>query len=297
MHKSGAVAVIGASNVGKSTLVNHLVGGKVSIVAPKIQTTRRRILGIAMQGETQFVLIDTPGIFKAKGSHLEKSMVRSAFQAVKEADVVLYIVDASRSDKAFEEDFKTLNSLWGDIPVIIALNKIDLLSKEKLLKVAEKFTSVKNLQSVLMISALKGDGTADIFRSLEPFMTSPEWLFDPEDLTNLPQKLWAAEITREQLIIQLHQELPYETYVLTEKWEEFDNGSVKIHQLVCVARDSQKGIILGKGGKQIKNISEKSRLELESLLGRRVHLKVFVKVNENWMNKLGDLVIEGHLDE
>jgi GTP-binding protein Era len=289
----GTVAVIGESNVGKSTLVNALVGSKVSIVAPKVQTTRRRILGIAMHDQAQIILMDTPGIFQGSRS-LERAMVRSAYQAVREGDVILFVVDATTRDAA--PSLSIFQNLKEDIPIILALNKVDLVSKEKLLPLARQFAAVRPLERVLMISALKGDGLEEVLSALTPFMPEQDWLFDPDHITDMPQRMWAAEITREQLIFQLHHELPYETYVDTEHWEEFDNSSVKISQVVYVARDSQKGIILGHKGNQIKRISERARLELERCLERRVHLRVFVKVADNWMAKIPQLQAAGHLD-
>jgi GTPase len=282
-QKCGFVAVLGQPNAGKSTLVNHLVGSKVSIVSPKVQTTRRRILGITIHKETQLILMDTPGIF-SPSKPLETSMVKAALDASGEADINLLLVDVKK--KTFTGDFKIIEGLSKKIPLLVALNKVDLVEPAKLLEIAKSFQDqYPHIQDIFMISAKKGDGTEKLLESLTSQMPESPWMYEEDQLTDLPLRLWAAEITREQLVLQLRQELPYETFVETEQWETTKNGSVKISQKIVVAKSGQKGIILGKSGSQIKAIGQKARLELEKHLGHPVHLFIFVKVMENWMEK------------
>ena len=281
MKKFGFIAVVGEPNAGKSTLINQLVGQKVSIVSPKVQTTRQRILGIAISGEAQLVLIDTPGIFAPK-KRLDRAMVASAWDAGKDADQIILIVDASQKSQA--RSLEILKGLDGR-KVILALNKVDAVDKEKLLKIAQQYSAFENVSEIFMISALTGDGVSDLMAHLVEQAPEGIWMFPEDDITDMPQRLWAAEITREQLYHQLHQELPYETFIETEAWEEFDNGDVKINQVIYVNRDSQKSIILGKRGSKIKEISQAARTELTSLLGRKVHLYLYVKVAEDWSEK------------
>ncbi len=281
MKKFGFIAVVGEPNAGKSTLINQLVGQKVSIVSPKVQTTRQRILGIAISGEAQLVLIDTPGIFAPK-KRLDRAMVASAWEAGKDADQIILIVDASQKSQA--RSLEILKGLDGR-KVILALNKVDAVDKAKLLKIAQQYSAFENVVEIFMISALTGDGVSDLMAHLVAQAPEGVWMFPEDDITDMPQRLWAAEITREQLYHQLHQELPYETFIETEAWEEFDNGDVKINQVIYVNRDSQKSIILGKRGSKIKEISQAARTELASLLGRKVHLYLYVKVAEDWSEK------------
>lgn len=281
MKKFGFIAVVGEPNAGKSTLINQLVGQKVSIVSPKVQTTRQRILGIAISGEAQLVLIDTPGIFAPK-KRLDRAMVASAWEAGKDADQIILIVDVSQKSQV--RSLEILKGLDGR-KVIIALNKVDAVDKARLLKIAQQYSSFDNVSEIFMISALTGDGVVDLMAHLVEQAPEGIWMFPEDDITDMPQRLWAAEITREQLYHQLHQELPYETFIETEAWEEFDNGDVKINQVIYVNRDSQKSIILGKRGSKIKEISQAARTELASLLGRKVHLYLYVKVAEDWSEK------------
>lgn len=281
MTKFGFIAVLGEPNAGKSTLINQLVGQKVSIVSPKVQTTRQRVLGIAMEGETQLVLIDTPGIFKPK-KRLDRAMVASAWDAGRDADQTILIVDAS--DKNQSRSQEILAGLEGR-RIILILNKVDAADKGLLLKLAEAYHKYEQVVEIFMISALTGDGVNDLMAYLVDKMPEGPWMFPEDEITDMPQRLWASEITREQLYHNLHQELPYETYVETEAWEEFDNGSVKINQVIFVNRDSQKSIILGKRGSKIKEISQAAREELSALLDRQVHLFLYVKVAENWSEK------------
>jgi len=277
--KCGFVAILGEPNAGKSTLTNQIVGSKVSIVSPKVQTTRRRILGIAIREETQLILMDTPGIFSPR-RNLEKVMVKAAYETCRDADCTVLLVDAAQ--RRFEGAYEILEHL-GNRPVILVLNKIDLIDRQRLLQIVTDFGRYTQITDTFMISALKNDGVEDLVKLLCSKMRESPWHYPEDQLTDLPMRLWAAEITREQLVLQLRQELPYETYVETEKWEAFKNGSVKINQAIVVARDAQKPIILGKQGQQIKKISTAARLEMEHLLGYPIHLVLFVKVKDNWM--------------
>lgn len=281
MKKFGFIAVVGEPNAGKSTLINQLVGQKVSIVSSKVQTTRQRILGIAISGEAQLVLIDTPGIFAPK-KRLDRAMVASAWDAGKDADQIVLIVDASQKSQA--RSLEILKRLEHR-KVILALNKVDAVDKAKLLKMAQQYHAHENVSEIFMISALTGDGVPDLMTHLVKETPEGIWMFPEDEITDMPQRLWAAEITREQLYHQLYQELPYETFIETELWEEFDNGDVKINQVIYVNRDGQKSIILGKRGVKIKEISQAARTELATLLGRKVHLYLYVKVAENWSEK------------
>lgn len=281
-QKCGFVAILGEPNAGKSTLVNQIVGSKVSIVSPKVQTTRRRILGIAIREETQLILMDTPGIFIPRRS-LEKTMVKTAYETAQDADCTILLVDASKQN--FEGTHQILEKLGENRSLILVLNKIDLIEPSRLLQIVADLSKYPQITDTFMISALRNDGVEDLVRLLVNKMKEGPWHYPEDQLTDLPMRMWAAEITREQLILQLRQELPYETYVETEKWEQFNNGSVKINQAIVVAREAQKPIILGKKGQQIKNISMRARLEMEELLGHPVHLILFVKVKDNWMEK------------
>jgi GTP-binding protein Era len=280
MTKCGFVAILGAPNAGKSTLVNQLVGQKVSIVSPKVQTTRSRIMGIAIKNDTQIILIDTPGIFDAK-KHLDKAMVQEAYDASSEADANVLVVDVTYPNLPLAQKLceKHKNG------IIITLNKIDLIAKDKLLKIVTSFNEFPNVTKIFMISALHADGVDDLAKYLCSVLPNGPWLFPEDQITNIPARSWAAEVTREQIFLQLHQELPYNIFVESESWEEFDNGSVKINQAIVVSRDNHKGIVLGKRGQTLKNIGQAARAELEEQLERRVHLKLFVKVEEDWQER------------
>jgi GTP-binding protein Era len=279
--RCGFVAILGAPNAGKSTLINQLVGSKVTIVSSKVQTTRQRILGITIYGDSQLILVDTPGIFTPQ-KRLERAMVQAAWEASHNADLTTLLVDVTR--KSHADSFAILEKLQ-DRPIILVLNKIDQVKPPILLAIASKFQSFNNITRTFMISALNGDGVQDFARYLADEVSISPWLYPEDQLTDMPQKLWSAEITREQLFQQLHHELPYNTMVETEAWEEFDNGSVKVNQVIYVARDSQKAIVLGKGGHQIKAISSAARQEMSIFLNRPVHLFLHVKVMEDWTNK------------
>ncbi|HVA14128.1 MAG TPA: GTPase Era [Stellaceae bacterium] len=278
--RCGYVALVGAPNAGKSTLLNLLVGTKLSIVTPKVQTTRSRVLGIALKGAAQLIFVDTPGIFAPK-RRLDRAMVAAAWAGADDADIVVVLVDAARG---FDDDTRTILERLkiAHRPVVLALNKIDLVRRELLLPLAEALGKACEFERVFMISSTAGDGTEDLANFLAGAVPEAPWLYPEDQLTDLPQRLLAAEITREQVYLQLHQELPYAAAVETEQWEERNDGSVKISQVIHVQRDGQKAIVLGKGGAQVKSIGAAARAELEKLLARRVHLFLFVRVTENW---------------
>jgi GTP-binding protein Era len=283
----GFAAIIGAPNAGKSTLTNALVGSKVSIVTPKVQTTRMPVRGVAIRGQTQIVFVDTPGIFKPR-RRLDRAMVKSAWAGAKDADAVLLIVDApdlaaqpdglaARDTAAIIEGLKK-----GERKAALLLNKIDGMKRTDLLPLIEKFNAEGIFDSVFVISALKGDHIADVADWCAARMPPGPWLFPEDQAADIPSRLLAAEVTREKIYLRLHDELPYATAVETEKWEERNDGSVKIDQTIFVQRDGQKAIVLGKGGATIKKIGELARAEMEEMFDRRVHLFLFVKVSENW---------------
>jgi len=281
-QRCGFVSVIGLPNAGKSTLVNTMVGTKVSIVSRKVQTTRSRILGIALHENSQIVLIDTPGIFNAKKT-LEKAMVNAALSSFEESDFIVHIVDAAAKNavtknQALQEALRER----GAKNVILALNKIDNIDKIKLLALTQEMNEAFSYQATFMISALDGRGVKDLKSYLAGIVPEGIWMYSEDQITDMPMRLMAAEITREKIYDQAHQEIPYSVFVKTENWENFDNGSVKISQLIYVQRDTQKRILLGKGGAKIKAIGKAAREELEEILGMRVHLKTFVRVQENW---------------
>lgn len=280
-RRCGFVGVIGAPNAGKSTLVNRLVGAKVSIVSPKVQTTRTRVMGIVNKDDTQIIFVDTPGIFSPK-KRLEKAMVAAAWAGAKDAEQVLLVADC-RGGKVNAETRAIIERLkQHEKKVILVLNKIDMVEKEKLLALVVDLNAEGVFSDVYMISALTGDGVDRLVADLGSKMPPGPWMFGEDQISDMPLRLLSAEITREKIFLQLGDELPYASTVETEKWEEFDNGSVKISQTVYVMRDTQKAIFLGKGGSRIKKIGESARLELEEILERRVHLSIFVKVREKW---------------
>ena len=278
--RAGFVAIVGAPNVGKSTLLNRLVGAKVSIVSPKVQTTRTRVLGICMEGASQVIFIDTPGIFKPR-RRLDRAMVSAAWGGAAGADEVLLLVDAAKGiDKDTAAIVEKLKKAGR--PAFLALNKIDLVNKPALLALAAELDQSGIFSDIFMISAETGDGVPDLMGFLAARIPAGPWLYPEDQLSDMPGRLTAAEITREQLYLQLHQELPYAVAVETEGWTEKDDGSVRIDLVVYVERASQKAIVLGKGGSRIKALGEAARKELEQILERRVHLFLFVKVRGNW---------------
>ncbi|MCG8359011.1 MAG: GTPase Era [Kiloniellales bacterium] len=281
--RCGFVALIGAPNAGKSTLLNELIGAKVSIVTHKVQTTRTRIRGIAIEGESQIVFVDTPGIFEAK-RRLERAMVAAAWNAVQEADALVLLYDAARKriDADTERVIARLKD-WG-LEAVLVLNKIDLIKREKLLELAARFEAEGIFARIFMISSLKGEGVADLRRYLAETLPEGPWHYPEDQLSDLPQRLIAAEVTREKLFLKLHQELPYALTVENERWQPFDDGSLRLEQTIYVQRDSQKGIVLGKGGRTIKALRSEAQADLEEMLGCKVHLFLFVKVRENWID-------------
>jgi len=280
--RSGFVAVIGAPNAGKSTLVNLLVGAKVSIVTHKVQTTRTRVMGIAIKDDAQVVFVDTPGIFKPK-RRLDRAMVGAAWLGVEEADRTVLVIDAAVGLN--EENQAILDRLVErKTKAVLVLNKIDLVKREKLLSLAAVFADTGIFTETFMISAKKGDGAWDLLDTLAASMPKGPWLFPEDQLSDMPQMLLAAEITREKLFLNVHQELPYAATVETELWEPTKDGGVKIEQTIYVARDSQKAIVLGKGGQRVKTIGSAAREELADILECPVHLYLFVKVREGWQD-------------
>ena len=283
-RRCGFVAILGAPNVGKSTLLNRLVGTKVSIVTPKVQTTRRRILGITVRDDAQLIFVDTPGIFVPRARRpLEAAMVRAAWRAVEEADLRVLVVDAARGldrDTRLVLDGMAERKLEG---AFVALNKLDLVAPPTTLPLIKRLDETGLFAQVFIVSALTGDGCEDLLGALLEALPPGPWLFPEDQLSDLSQRAMAAEITREQLFRQLHQELPYSLTVETEAWTEATDGAeVRIDQVIYVERDSQKAIVLGKGGRQIKAVGQAARQELERMLGMRVHLFLFVKVRDRW---------------
>ena len=278
--KSGFIAVLGAPNAGKSTFINRVVGTKVSIVSPKVQTTRTRVLGIMMQGDAQLIFIDTPGIFEPR-RRLDRAMVAAAWSGAADADMIVLLVDCKRG---FDHDTQRIvkNLKEQNRRVALALNKVDLVKKPELLALAASLNEAATFTDTYMISALNGDGVDDLINDLAAALPAGPWMFPPDQVSDMPARLLAAEITREQLYLQLRQELPYSATVETENWEERPDGSVAINQVIYVERDTQKGIVLGKGGARIKSIGATARAELEEILEQKVHVMLFVKVREKW---------------
>ena len=279
--RCGYVALIGAPNAGKSTLLNQLVGRKLAIVTPKVQTTRTRLLGIAIIGPAQLILVDTPGIFEPR-RRLDRAMVAAAWAGAADADETVLLVDAARpNDRDTQRIIGRLKETGRR--ALLALNKIDLGRRDKLLGLADALFKAGVFTEVFMVSALTGDGIDDLKRRLAETAPPGPWLFPPDQLSDAPERWIAAEVTREQVFLQLHDELPYAATVETESWQERRDGSVRIDQVIYVRRPSQRAIVLGEGGQRIKAIGARARTELERMLERRVHLFLFVKVRENWV--------------
>jgi GTP-binding protein Era len=279
--RCGYVALIGAPNSGKSTLLNRLVGRKLAIVTPKAQTTRARLLGIAIEDRTQIIYVDTPGIFMPR-RRLDRAMVAAAWSGAEDADETLLLVDASRG---IDVDTRRILDRLAERGrrSILALNKIDRVRRDRLLMLADELLRQARFDPVFMISALTGDGVEDVKRYLAANLPEGPWLFPEDQLSDSPERLIAAEITREQVFLQLHDELPYASTVETEQWSEKPDGSVRIEQVIYVQRPGQRAIVLGEGGQRIKAIGARARAELDRMLQRRVHLFLFVKVRESWI--------------
>ena len=276
--RAGFVAVIGAPNAGKSTLVNALVGQKVAIVSPKAQTTRARLMGIAIAEDAQILLVDTPGIFEPR-RRLDRAMVAAAWTGAEDADLILLVIDSAAAPKLD----KISDKLAGrQHPLYVALNKIDLVNKADLLALSADVESRLSPDSIFMISAADGDGVRDLRQALAGAMPDGPWLYPEDEVSDATDRMIAAELTREQIVNQLHQELPYATAIETETWEDRPDGSTAIRQQILVERDSQKAIVIGKGGRRLKEIGAAARAEIAQHLGRPVHLFLHVKVNPRW---------------
>ena len=281
LTRCGYVALIGAPNAGKSTLLNRLVGHKLAIVTPKAQTTRTRLLGIVIEGAAQIIYVDTPGIF-APRRRLDRAMVAAAWSGAEDADETVLLVDAARGvDRDTGRILDRLARRGRES--VLALNKVDLVRRDSLLGLADVLLQKGRFDPVFMISALTGDGVDDLKRHLAAALPPGPWLFPEDQLSDMPERLIAAEVTREQVFLQLHDELPYASTVETERWQERPDGSVRIEQVVFVQRPSQRAIVLGDGGQRIKAIGARARAQLERMLERRVHLFLFVKVRESWI--------------
>ncbi|WP_417239961.1 GTPase Era [Celeribacter halophilus] len=284
--RAGFVALIGEPNAGKSTLLNRMVGAKVSIVTHKVQTTRARIRGVALEGDSQLVFVDTPGIFKPK-RRLDRAMVTAAWGGAADADVVVLLIEAHKGVTEGVENILAALDEYSNPKqkVALAINKIDMVDVEKLLALAKDMNERHHFVETFMISAEKGRGVDDLRKWLAKELPEGPWLYPEDQIADLPMRMIAAEITREKLTLNLHQELPYQLTVETENWEERKDGSARVDQVVYVARDGHKGIILGKRGETIKRISRASREELSEFLGRKVHLFLQVKVRPNWLEE------------
>ncbi|MGU3493909.1 GTPase Era [Xanthobacteraceae bacterium A53D] len=278
--RCGFVALLGAPNAGKSTLTNQLVGSKVSIVSHKVQTTRAIVRGIALDGAAQIILVDTPGIFAPK-RRLERAMVNTAWTSASDADVVALLIDANRG---IDEHVEPILRQLGEVkkPRALILNKIDLIRRDTLLALAQSLTERLPFEQVFMVSALKGDGVEDVRKWFASKVPLSPWLYPEDQISDAPLRMLAAEITREKLFLRLHDELPYRSTVETDSWKELKDKSVRIEQTIFVERESQRKIVLGKGGASIKAISSESRAELAEIVEQKVHLFLFVKVRENW---------------
>jgi GTPase len=279
-RRCGHVAVIGAPNAGKSTLVNYLVGQKVAIVSPKAQTTRTRMLGVALHDDTQIILVDTPGIFNA-ARRLDRAMVAAAWDGTSDADLITLVVDGRagagpKVEKIVEGLVNRSERKW------LILNKVDISKKEKLLQLTQKILESCAFEQIYYVSAQTGDGMDELKEAISDAMPEGEWHFPEDQVSDASERLIAAEITREQLYLKLHEELPYASAVETEKYLEREDGSVEIHQQILVSRPTQRAIILGKGGSMIKAIGEGSRMQLAEIMGVRVHLYLHVKVKPGW---------------
>ena len=282
--RCGFIAVIGAPNAGKSTLVNQLIGAKVSIVSPKVQTTRTRVTGILAEGRDQAIFVDTPGIFRGAKRRLEKAMVDAAWRQAAETDRLMLVIDVAKKGLS-DDDRAVIDQLeqQGARPML-ALNKVDGARHETMLAIAAAVNERLDVQETFMVSALSGDGVDDLRQAVLDRLPEGPWLYPEDQISDLPSRMLAAEATREKLFLQLHQELPYNLTVETEAFEVQAKGDLKINQVIYVTRDSHKAMVLGKGGARIRQVGSESRRDLEVLFDRKVHLFLFVKVRENWLN-------------
>ncbi len=282
-ERCGFVALIGAPNTGKSTLLNRVIGAKISIVSPKAQTTRRRVLGILVEGGAQMIFVDTPGIF-APRKRLDRAMVNAAWRGAEDADLIVLLVDATR--KQLDEASRAIiDSLKRDgRRAILAINKVDAVKPPQLLSLADALYAEGIFDEVFMISAETGDGVADLLKGIGKRLPEGPWYYPADQISDMPMRDIAAEITREQLFRQLHEELPYALTVEQESWEDFADGSVRVGQQIIVARESQRAIVLGEKGKRIKAVREAAQKEIAELTGRKVHLFLHVKLAENWQD-------------
>ena len=284
-QRCGLVAIVGAPNAGKSTLVNALVGQKVAITSPKAQTTRTRLLGVALEEDAQIMLVDTPGIFEPR-RRLDRAMVQAAWGGTQDADLIALVIDSKAGlGPKVEIILEALKARKE--PKLLILNKVDISAKEKLLVHAQKLNEAIDFKETFFVSAATGDGLPELKRTLAAAMPEGPWHFPEDQVSDATDRMLAAEITREQLYLQLHAELPYASAVETEKYSERDDGSVEIHQQILVARPSQRAIILGKGGSRLKEIGSRARAELSALMGRKVHLYLHVKVKADWEDDRG----------
>ena len=278
--RCGFVALVGAPNAGKSTLMNQLVGSKISIVTHKVQTTRAVMRGIAVHNDCQIIFVDTPGIF-APRRRLDEAMVSTAWGSARDADICVFLVDAERglTDDIVKiiENLKTVN-----VPVLLLINKIDAVPRDTLLKLTADIHALREFEETFMVSALNGDGCMDFINHIASALPASPYMYPEDQISDLPMRMLAAEVTREKIYLRLHQELPYASHVETEKWEEMKDGSAKVSQVIYVERQSQKKIIIGKNGATIKAISTAARKELCELVEQPVHLFLFVKVCEKW---------------
>jgi len=285
MTKAGFVALIGEPNAGKSTLLNQMVGAKVSIVTHKVQTTRARIRGVAIEGDAQIVFVDTPGLFKPR-RRLDRAMVAAAWGGAADADVIVLLIEAHRGvTEGVERILSELGEIAIGRSVALAINKIDRVKAEELLSLSQKMNGAFTFEQTFMISAERGYGVKDLREWLGDKLPDGPWLYPEDQIADLPMRMIAAEMTREKLTLRLHQELPYQLTVETENWEERKDGSARIDQVIYVSRDGHKGIVLGNKGETIKAISKAAREELENFMGRRVHLFCQVKVREQWLDE------------
>lgn len=278
--KCGFVALIGAPNAGKSTLLNALVGSKIAIVTHKVQTTRSRLVGVAVHGDAQMIFVDTPGIFVAK-KRLERAMVAAAWEGANDADIIIFMVDATRK---IEDSTRIIAEGLRDSSkkAILVLNKIDLVKRDTLLAKTQELNELGEFEETLMISATTGNGLGELQDKIAENLPKGPWLYPEDHLTDISERLLASEITREKFFLRFHEELPYAATIETERWRDLKDGSVRIEQVIYVERDSQKAMVIGKGGKGLKTIGTQAREELEELLDRKVHLFIFVKVRKGW---------------